>query len=80
MARKYTRRSLFCPGGSQEGSTTIEYGLLAALLSVALLGLLQAIGADVARPFRTIRRAIRPPPGNSGGNGNSNGNGNGNVL
>ena len=38
------RRMLRCLGADQRGATAIEYGLIAALIAVAMIGGLSALG------------------------------------
>lgn len=42
----------------EEGATAIEYGLLAALISVALIGAFQALGLNLVEVFNTITDAL----------------------
>ncbi|WP_219219818.1 Flp family type IVb pilin [Variovorax boronicumulans] len=49
----------------EEGATAIEYGLIAGLVAVALVGTLTALGGDLGKLFAkvsgTITTAITPP-------------------
>ncbi|GAC1333077.1 MAG: Flp family type IVb pilin [Beijerinckiaceae bacterium] len=38
----------------EEGATAIEYGLLAALISVVIIGAVTAIGSNLSAKFTTI--------------------------
>lgn len=45
---------------SQKGVTMIEYALIAALVSIAVLGTLQALGPQLDATFQAILTAITP--------------------
>jgi pilus assembly protein Flp/PilA len=45
-------------GGNQEGTTAVEYGILAGLLSVALIGGAKVAGVSIVATFNTISAAI----------------------
>ena len=55
------RRHLILPLQADEtGATAVEYGLIAALVALALLGGLKALGADLAGlPLQLIVDAIQ---------------------
>jgi pilus assembly protein Flp/PilA len=38
----------------EEGVTALEYGLIAALIAVAIIGAVQAVGGGVSNTFNTI--------------------------
>ena len=38
----------------ESGATAIEYGLIAALIAVAIIGSLQAVGGGIADAFNNI--------------------------
>ena len=38
----------------EEGATAIEYGLIAALIAVAIIGAVSALGSGTAETFNTI--------------------------
>ncbi len=38
----------------QSGATAVEYGLLTALLSVAMMGSLKALGENLSNTFTTV--------------------------
>jgi pilus assembly protein Flp/PilA len=40
--------------GDEGGATAIEYGLLAALISVVIIGAVSAIGTNLSAKFTTI--------------------------
>ena len=42
----------------EEGVTAIEYGLIAALIAVAIIGGVQAIGGQLAATFNSISAAL----------------------
>jgi pilus assembly protein Flp/PilA len=43
---------------AEEGATAIEYGLLAALISIALVAAFNALGLSLAGIFETIAAAL----------------------
>ncbi len=43
----------------ESGATAIEYGLIAALLSVVIIGALQSVGSDLKKTFNSIKDAIQ---------------------
>ena len=42
----------------ESGATAVEYGLLTALISVAIMGSLSALGADLAGTFTTVATGL----------------------
>lgn len=42
----------------EEGATAIEYGLIAALISIACIVAFQSLGLNLANIFRTISNAM----------------------
>jgi pilus assembly protein Flp/PilA len=42
----------------ESGATAIEYGLIAALIAVVLVGALQAVGTSLKGSFETISSAV----------------------
>jgi len=42
----------------EDGATAIEYGLMVALIAVALITTVTALGTDVETNFNTIRSAL----------------------
>ena len=46
-----TLRSLLA---DESGATAIEYGLIAALVSVAIIGILGTLGENLLTPFTTV--------------------------
>ena len=45
----------------EEGATAIEYGLIAALVSVAVIGALTLLGGNLKTTFNHIAETIKPP-------------------
>ena len=43
---------------NESGATAIEYGLIAGLIAVAIIGGVQLIGVDLARYFNTIATTL----------------------
>ena len=44
--------------GDEDGATAIEYGLIAALVSVAAIGALTAMGGSLQALFNTVSTAL----------------------
>tara|TARA_B110000444_G_C18225866_1_gene316498 strand:- start:98 stop:259 length:162 start_codon:yes stop_codon:yes gene_type:complete len=42
----------------EQGATAIEYGLIAALISVVLIGALTALGGSIADKFTEVADAV----------------------
>ena len=42
----------------EEGVTMIEYGLLAALIAVALIGTIQALTGGLTKMFKSVETAV----------------------
>jgi pilus assembly protein Flp/PilA len=42
----------------ESGATAIEYGLIAALISVVIIGALQAIGPELDAAFQAVADAL----------------------
>jgi len=42
----------------ESGATAIEYGLIAALISVVIIGALQALGPKLQSTFQSVTAAI----------------------
>lgn len=42
----------------EEGATAIEYGLIAALISVAAIGAMTALGTQLSTLFTTVANAL----------------------
>jgi len=43
----------------EEGATAIEYGLIAALISVAAIGAMTALGGQLETVFGTVTTSLR---------------------
>lgn len=43
---------------NEEGATAIEYGLIAALISVACIGAMQGIGSSLNNTFGNVSNAL----------------------
>lgn len=43
---------------NESGATAIEYGLIAALISVVLVGVLTALGGDIQATFTDVRTGL----------------------
>ncbi|QZD86146.1 Flp family type IVb pilin [Qipengyuania psychrotolerans] len=43
---------------NEEGATAIEYGLIAALIAVAMITALNSVGGEVATTFNTVDTAM----------------------
>jgi pilus assembly protein Flp/PilA len=44
----------------ESGATAIEYGLIAALIAVVLVGALTALGTNLSTTFTNVSNAINP--------------------
>ena len=42
----------------QGGVTAIEYGLIAALIAVAIIGILSAVGTNLNKVFNTVNNGL----------------------
>ncbi len=51
----------------ENGVTAIEYGLIAALVGIALAGAAEALGADITALFNKIGEELNPTPPTNGG-------------
>lgn len=54
----------------ESGATAIEYGLIAALIAVVIIGSVQLLGGRIDAAFTTITNAL---PGGGGGGGGGGG-------
>jgi pilus assembly protein Flp/PilA len=43
---------------NEEGATAIEYGLIAALIAVAIIGALTSVGGHLATTFNNVASAL----------------------
>lgn len=59
----------------ESGATMIEYGLIAALISVAAIGALTAMGGSLQTMFNTVSDALQTAVGGTGGEGGEGGGG-----
>ncbi|BCX17620.1 MAG: hypothetical protein KatS3mg117_1302 [Geminicoccaceae bacterium] len=53
----------------EQGATAIEYGLIAALISVAIIATLQALQGSLTDTFQAIQDALDGAAGGGGGSG-----------
>ena len=53
MARTFSR---FC--GDQSGATGVEYGIIALLISIAVIGGVRSVSSAVAAMYNTISTAV----------------------
>lgn len=44
---------------NEEGATAIEYGLIAALISIAAIGAMGALGTSLSTSFNTVSTKLR---------------------
>ena len=44
----------------ESGATAIEYGLIAALIAVVLVGALGALGGQLSTTFDTVKNSLTP--------------------
>lgn len=51
----------------EEGVTAIEYGLIAALIAVVIIGAVQLVGTNLQTVFNTIASALGGAAGGDGG-------------
>lgn len=45
---------------NESGATAIEYGLIAGLLSVVIIGAVMTVGTDLTSTFQAISAALNP--------------------
>ena len=50
----------------ESGATAIEYGLIAALVSIAAIGALTAMGSSLQSVFNQVSNELRAANGNAG--------------
>lgn len=50
----------------EEGATAVEYGLIAALIAVAIIIAVTTVGDQLAAIFTTIANALTPASGTGG--------------
>jgi pilus assembly protein Flp/PilA len=46
-------------GRDQSGATAIEYGLIAACISVAIIAVVQTLGVNLNATFTTVSNALK---------------------
>ena len=46
----------------ESGATAIEYGLIAALISIAIVSILPSVGSKLTATFTSIDSALTPKP------------------
>ncbi len=52
---------------NEDGATAIEYGLIAALIAVAIIVSLQLLGTTISGKFGEIQQAVSGATGGEGG-------------
>jgi pilus assembly protein Flp/PilA len=45
--------------GHESGATAIEYGLIAALIAVVIIGAVQVVGTSLSTTFTTVSSSIK---------------------
>ncbi len=45
--------------GNESGATAIEYGLIAGLISVVIIGAVTTVGTNLSAKFTTIANALK---------------------
>jgi pilus assembly protein Flp/PilA len=51
----------------ESGATAIEYGLIAALIAVVIIGVLTTIGGNLTTKFQAVADGLKGPAAGSGG-------------
>jgi pilus assembly protein Flp/PilA len=51
----------------ESGATSVEYGLIAALIAVAIIGAARALGTQIGTTFNTVVTDTQNSGGGSGG-------------
>jgi len=62
---------------NDSGATAIEYGLIAALVSVAIIGILGTLGDNLVNTFTTVSNSLGEAGGDGDGGGGDGGGGDG---
>ena len=44
---------------NEDGATAIEYGLIAALISVVIIGALTLVGTNLSKDFNSVASSLR---------------------
>ena len=57
----------------EEGATAIEYGLIAGLIAVAIIGTVTTLGTDLSKVFENISTKLAPATTGTGGTGGTGG-------
>jgi pilus assembly protein Flp/PilA len=52
------RNSIFTISENQDGATAIEYGLIAALVSIAIIAGLTLVGTDIANSVNIVSNSL----------------------
>jgi len=52
---------------NEDGATAIEYGLIAALIAVVIIGAVSSLGGQISTTFGDIKDAMVNPPTDGGG-------------
>ena len=52
---------------NESGATAIEYGLIAALIAVAIIGAVSALGENTSTTFETVANAMEDESGEPSG-------------
>ena len=55
----------------EDGATAIEYGLIAALIAVAIITAVTTLGNNLTNAFNGLANAVADPSTASGGGGNT---------
>ena len=58
---------------NDSGATAIEYGLIAALVSVAIIGILGTLGDNLVNTFTTVSNSLGNAGGGDAGGGDAGG-------
>ena len=45
--------------GNEDGATAIEYGLIAALIAVVIIGAVTAVGTKLSTTFSTVAASVK---------------------
>ncbi len=45
----------------ESGATAIEYGIIAAFISVVIIGTVTALGTELSSVFKDVKEALNPP-------------------
>ncbi|KMO35492.1 hypothetical protein VQ03_21680 [Methylobacterium tarhaniae] len=53
----------------ESGATAIEYGLIATLIALAIIGAARTVGSNLSSQFTNIAANLAPAPATGGGGG-----------